>query len=49
MILQLALPQLIQIIFAEDHVLDQLGDFLMEFNHIWLAVDKVLNSGPVLE
>ena len=48
-ILQLAMPQLVEIICAQNHVLNQLSDFLMEFYHIWLSVHEVLDCSPILE
>ena len=43
MVLQLPMLQLVQIVLAQDHVLNQLGYFLVELNHIWLFVHKVLD------
>lgn len=49
MILQLVGPQLIQVVFAQDHVLNQLSNLLIELDNVWLAMDEILNSNPFLE
>lgn len=43
MVLKLVLVELVQVVLTEDHVLDQLGNFLVEFDHVWSPVDEVLN------
>ena len=43
MVLQLSVLQLVEIVWAQDHMLNQLSYFLVEFNHIWLFVHKVLD------
>jgi len=48
-ILQLAMPQLVEIVLTQNHVLNQLSDFLVELYHIWLSVHKVLDCSPILE
>ena len=60
-VLQMELRHLAQVIFqlirldldnvvaAQDHVLDQLGDLLVELDHIWLLVDKFLDLTPFRE
>ena len=49
MIFKLALLKLFEVVAAQDHVLDQLCDFLVEFDDVGLSVDEVLNGLPVLE
>lgn len=49
MILQLTLLKLLKIVTAQDHMLNQLSDLLIEFDYVWLSVDEVLNGLPVLE
>ena len=49
MILELSLLELFEVVSAKDHVLDQLGDFLVKLDHIWLSVDEALDGLPVLE
>jgi len=49
MVFELALLKLFEIIAAQDHVLDQLCDFLVEFDHVGLSVHEVLDGLPVLE
>lgn len=49
MVFELALLKLFEIITAQDHVLDQLCDFLVEFDHVGLSVHEVLDGLPVLE
>ena len=48
-ILQLLSLQLLQVILAQNHVLNQLSDLLVKFDHIWLLMDEVLDLLPVLE
>ena len=48
-ILQLTLLELVQIVLAQDHVLNQLSDFLVEFDHVWFSVHKVLDRTPIME
>lgn len=49
MVFELALLKLFEIVTAQDHVLDQLCDFLVEFDDVGLSVHEVLNGLPVLE
>ena len=46
MIFQLAVFELFQVIWAADHMLDQLCDLLIELNHVWFAMDEVLDLLP---
>ena len=48
-VLKLVEPQLLQIFRAHYHVLDQLGDFLVEFYYVRFSVNEVLDGLPVLE
>ena len=34
---------------AQDHVLDELGDLLVEFDHVWLLVHEFLDLTPLRE
>ena len=43
MVLQLVLVELVQVVLTQYHMLDQLGNFLVEFYHVWSPVDEVLN------
>jgi hypothetical protein len=49
MILELVVLQLLQIVLTQNHVLDQLSDFLVQLDHIWFPVDEVLDGLPVQE
>ena len=48
-IFQLVLLQLIQVVLTQNHVLNQLGYFLVQFYNVWLSMDEVLNRLPVQE
>ena len=41
--------ELFQIVIAQNHVLDKLCDFLVEFYHVRSTMDKVLDRLPVEE
>ena len=49
MVFQLIRLDLDYVVAAQDHVLDQLGDLLVELDHIWLLVDKFLDLTPLRE
>jgi hypothetical protein len=49
MVLELVVLQLLQIVLTQNHVLDQLCDFLVQLNDIWFPVDEVLDGLPVQE
>ena len=42
-VLKLVLVQLVQVVLTQDHMLDQLGNFLVEFYHVWSPMDEILN------
>jgi len=48
-VLELIVSQLLEVVLAADHVLDQLGDLLVELDHIWLLVNKFNNLLPFSE
>ena len=45
-VLKLAVLQLLQVVLATNHMLDQLGDFLVEFDYIWFFMHKINNLPP---
>lgn len=49
MVLQLLSFQLFEVVLAQNHVLDELSDLLVEFDHVRLLVDEILDLLPVLE
>jgi len=49
MIFELIFMELLQIVIAQNHVLDKLCDFLVEFYHVRSTMDKVLDRLPVEE
>lgn len=49
MVLELVMLDLIQILFAQYHVLDQLRDLLVELDDVRLSVHEVLHRRPLLE
>lgn len=49
MIFKLIWLNLIKIIFAQDHMLYELSNFLIELNNIWLLMNIFLDSFPNLE
>lgn len=49
MVAQLIGPNLLQVVLAQYHVLDQLSDFLIEFDHVRPLMNKVLYILPFLE
>jgi hypothetical protein len=46
MIFQLVVFQLLKILRAQNHVLNELGNFLIKLNHIRLLVNKITNIFP---
>jgi len=48
-ILELLILELLEVLGAVDHVLDQLSDFLVELQHIRFAVDKINYRLPLVE
>ena len=49
MVFKLVFMELLQVVGAQDHMLDKLSDFLVEFDHVWSSVDKVLDLRPFEE
>ena len=49
MVLELTRLELPQVVLAQNHMLDQLSYFLVEFYHVWLSVDKILDALPVFK
>lgn len=49
MVLKLIRLDLDDVVAAQDHVLDQLGNLLVELDHVWLLVDEFLDLTPLRE
>ena len=49
MVFKLLGLELFEVVLTQDHMLDELSDFLVEFYHVWFLVDEVLDLLPLLE
>jgi uncharacterized coiled-coil protein SlyX len=46
MVFKLVFVQLLQVVAAQDHVLDKLSELLVELDHVGSSMDKVLDLRP---
>jgi hypothetical protein len=49
MVFELVFVQLLQVVFAQDHVLDKLSELLVELDYVGPSVDEVLDLWPFEE
>ena len=48
-VLELEVSELVEVLIAENHVLNELSDLLVELDDIRLAVDELLNLFPIFK